>query len=252
MLARSRPASARRSAHLLATKAYVSTNRSGYRRRAPHRRLRLRRGRSRLLPASARTPGELAAMVARRARACHWNTSSAGRSSAGCGSPWTRGVRARRRTEFLVGRAADLAGPDAVIVDLCCGTGAVAAALARPRPCRVYAAEIDPAAVGARGATSRGRVYQGDLSIRCPPNWPAESTCRGQRTLRADRRDRLLPPEARVHEPPARWTAALDGLDIQRRVTDGASGWLAPGGRLLIETSERQAAGGAGGLRAPA
>lgn len=31
-----------------------------------------------------------------------------------------------------------------------------------------------------------------------------------------------------------------DGLDVQRRVTAAAHDWLAPGGHLLIETSERQ------------
>ena len=32
-----------------------------------------------------------------------------------------------------------------------------------------------------------------------------------------------------------------DGLDVQRRVAAAARQWLAPGGSLLVETSERQA-----------
>ena len=32
-----------------------------------------------------------------------------------------------------------------------------------------------------------------------------------------------------------------DGLDVLRRVTAAAPRWLAPGGYLLVETSERQA-----------
>ena len=32
-----------------------------------------------------------------------------------------------------------------------------------------------------------------------------------------------------------------DGLDVLRRVTAAAPRWLAPGGHLLVETSERQA-----------
>jgi release factor glutamine methyltransferase len=32
-----------------------------------------------------------------------------------------------------------------------------------------------------------------------------------------------------------------DGLDVLRRVAAGAPGWLAPGGHLLTEASERQA-----------
>ena len=51
-----------------------------------------------------------------------------------------------------------------------------------------------------------------------------------------------LPPEAREHEPPAALDGGPDGLDVLRRVAAGAPGWLAPGGHLLIETSERQAA----------
>ncbi|MER7185806.1 putative protein N(5)-glutamine methyltransferase, partial [Streptomyces hyaluromycini] len=32
-----------------------------------------------------------------------------------------------------------------------------------------------------------------------------------------------------------------DGLDVLRRVAAGARDWLAPGGCVLVETSERQA-----------
>src|SRR5215472_8579547 len=54
----------------------------------------------------------------------------------------------RRRTEFPVRRAAALAPPGAVIVDLCCGSGAVSAALATlAGPAELHAADIDPAAV---------------------------------------------------------------------------------------------------------
>jgi release factor glutamine methyltransferase len=41
-----------------------------------------------------------------------------------------------------------------------------------------------------------------------------------------------------------------DGLDVQRRVIAGAPDWLAPGGTLLIETSERQAPRTAAAMRA--
>ena len=46
-----------------------------------------------------------------------------------------------------------------------------------------------------------------------------------------------------------------DGLAVLRRAAGGAAGWLAPGGALLGETSERQAASrvaemSAGGLAA--
>ena len=52
----------------------------------------------------------------------------------------------------------------------------------------------------------------------------------------------LLPAEARVHEPRMALDGGADGLDVLRRVTAAAPQWLAPGGHLLFETSERQAA----------
>ncbi|MEC3250665.1 putative protein N(5)-glutamine methyltransferase, partial [Bacillus cereus] len=52
---------------------------------------------------------------------------------------------------------------------------------------------------------------------------------------------KLLPQEARLHEPKVALDGGEDGLDIQRRVAKEAFLWLAPGGHLLIETSEMQA-----------
>jgi release factor glutamine methyltransferase len=50
-----------------------------------------------------------------------------------------------------------------------------------------------------------------------------------------------MPPEARLHEPRITLDGGHDGLDVQRRVVSEAAAWLAPGGRLLVETSRRQA-----------
>jgi release factor glutamine methyltransferase len=52
---------------------------------------------------------------------------------------------------------------------------------------------------------------------------------------------RLLPPEARLHEPLRALDGGADGLDVLRRVVAQAPAWLAPGGHLLVETSEKQA-----------
>ena len=51
----------------------------------------------------------------------------------------------------------------------------------------------------------------------------------------------LLPAEARLHEPRVTLDGGPDGLRLVRRVAALAPGWLAPGGALLCETSERQA-----------
>jgi release factor glutamine methyltransferase len=150
----------------------------------------------------------------------------------------------RRRTEFLVRQAEALARPGTVIVDLCCGAGAIGAALAAVVDrAEVHAADIDPAAVQcARQNLPAGRVYQGDLYDALP------ARLRGRIAILAANvpyvpSDEIafLPPEARAHEPRAALDGGADGLDVLRRVAAGAAAWLAPGGHLLSETSERQA-----------
>jgi len=44
-----------------------------------------------------------------------------------------------------------------------------------------------------------------------------------------------------MHEPRVALDGGADGLDVLRRVASAAPHWLAPGGHLLTETSERQA-----------
>src|SRR4029453_12205503 len=72
----------------------------------------------------------------------------------------------RRRTELLVREAAAAAGPGAVTLDLCCGTGAVGAALHDALGGELYAVDIEPAAVrcARRNVDHRGgHAYEGDL-----------------------------------------------------------------------------------------
>ena len=139
-----------------------------------------------------------------------------------------------------------MARPDVMIVDLCCGAGAIGAALAAAVDRgEVHAADIDPAAVRCARRNlpaPRGHVYQGDLYE------PLPTALRGQVAVLAanvpyvpTEEIEFLPPEARAHEPRAALDGGADGLDVLRRVAAGAPGWLAPGGHLLIETSERQA-----------
>ena len=52
---------------------------------------------------------------------------------------------------------------------------------------------------------------------------------------------RLLPPEARLHEPRSALDGGPDGLGLLRRIVVAAPQWLAAGGHLLVETSELQA-----------
>lgn len=52
-----------------------------------------------------------------------------------------------------------------------------------------------------------------------------------------------MPPEARLYEPRIALDGGSDGLEVQRRIVAGAARWLAPDGRLLVETSDSQVDG---------
>jgi release factor glutamine methyltransferase len=160
----------------------------------------------------------------------------------------------RQRTALLVEQAVALGGR--VVVDLCCGAGAVGLAVAAGlEDVELVAADVDPAAVACarrNGVDARlGDLFDalpehlhGRVDLLCvnAPYVPTNAI--------AD-----MPPEARDHEPAVALDGGADGLDLHRRVAAGARDWLAPGGSLLLETSRRQAPGTlaavtAGGLAA--
>jgi release factor glutamine methyltransferase len=161
----------------------------------------------------------------------------------------------RRRTELLVREAAALLGaafteplPSAppVVVDLCCGSGAVGTAMAALVPgIEVHASDVDPAAVRCARLNVvpvGGVVHEGDLYSALPPR------LRGNIEILAVNAPYVptasissMPHEARVHEPRVSLDGGPDGLDIQRRVIAEAAAWLSPGGHLLVETSRLQA-----------
>ena len=152
----------------------------------------------------------------------------------------------RHRSELLVREAASLARPGALVVDLCCGSGALGVALASlVGDVELHAADIDPAAVRCARrnvAAVRGRVYEGDLYDALP------ATLRGRVDVLLANTPyvpsdevELLPREARDREARVALDGGADGLDVQRRVADAAPGWLAPGGYLLMEISDGQA-----------
>jgi release factor glutamine methyltransferase len=148
----------------------------------------------------------------------------------------------RRRSEFLVQRALVVTPPDAIVVDMCCGSGAIGAALAAVRPIELYAVDIDSAAVACARRNINGHVYQGDLYE------PLPATLQGRVDVLVVNAPYVptdeiafMPPEARLYEAQVALDGGLDGLDIQRRVVASALLWLTPGGTLLIETSDRQA-----------
>lgn len=114
----------------------------------------------------------------------------------------------------------------------------------------LHAADLDPAAVACARRNvepAGGRVYLGDLFGALPdglrgrvgilicnaPYVPSGAIA-------------FLPAEARDYESLVALDGGMDGLTVLRRAAAGAPSWLAPGGALLVETSDRQAAEMAG------
>ncbi|MCW2761177.1 MAG: hemK [Marmoricola sp.] len=204
-----------------------------------------------LLEAESRERGNLALMIARRVAGEPLEQVLGWAEFCGLRIKVTPGVFVpRKRTEALVKLAARFASSPRmehrpVVVDLCCGTGAIGVAVAAARPdIELHAADIDPDAVAcARLNVTMGQVHEGDLYDVLPqdlrrrvdlllvnaPYVPTDEI-------------RLMPPEARLHERHVALDGGRDGLDLHRRTAAGAREWLAPGGSLLIETSPRQAA----------
>lgn len=152
----------------------------------------------------------------------------------------------RRRSGLLVTEAARRVRAGAVVVDLCCGSGAIGAALAAEVPgLEVYATELDPAAVACARRNLNplgGTVLHGDLFT------PLPDLLRGRVDLVVANlpyvptgQIELMPREAREHEARIALDGGEDGLDLHRRAAAAAPAWLAPGGQLLIEAGRRQA-----------
>jgi release factor glutamine methyltransferase len=219
---------------------------------------------ARLLMAAARTPDELAAMVDRRVAGLPLEHIVGWAEFCGLRVIVGPGVFVpRRRSEFLVTQAVaairrssdgsdggggqDETGAEPVVLDLCCGSGAVGLAVATAvGQAELHAADIDAGATAyARRnlAAIGGQVHEGDLYEALPTG------LRGRIDLIVVNAPYVptaeigfMPPEARLHEPAVALDGGPDGVGIHRRVAAGAPQWLAPGGSLLIETSDRQSA----------
>lgn len=160
----------------------------------------------------------------------------------------------RRRSEVLVHEAVSVLRSGALVVDLCCGSGAIGAAIAdRVEGVRVLATDIDEAAVRCARENLEpyaGRVHLGDLFepvprelcgqvdavVASPPYVPSRAIA-------------TMPAEARDHERRHALDGGDDGLAVVRRIAASAPEWLTAGGHVLVETSENQTDGAADALR---
>lgn len=128
------------------------------------------------------------------------------------------------------------------LLDLGCGSGAIAAAVAARVPgLDLWAVDVDPDAVAcARLNLPPERVLLGDLYEPLPAGLRSHVTCANAPYVPTDA-IALMPPEARDHEHRVALDGGPDGLEVQRRVIGAARDHLVDGGVLLIETGRRQA-----------
>lgn len=204
---------------------------------------------ARLIRETARTDAEIEAMATRRTggepleHVLGWAGFAGLRVAVGPGV-----FVPRHRSELLVELARRRLRPGSVVVDLCCGTGALGlAVVAGVDGAELHAADADRVAVGyARRNVepAGGRVYQGDLFAALPPDLRGRvDVLLASPPYVPTAAIALMPPEARDHEPRTALDGGGDGLDLVRRIAAGAPGWLIDdGGSLLLEMGSAQAA----------
>jgi len=144
----------------------------------------------------------------------------------------------RRRTELLAREAAAVTRPHGQLLDLCCGVGAVGAAVADARPdAEIHLADIDPFAIDcARRNIPSATDYTGDLFAPLPHNLRFDVIAVNAPYVPTDQIAQM-PPEARDHELRATLDGGYDGVEVHRRIAADVARWLSPGGHVLIETA---------------
>ena len=140
----------------------------------------------------------------------------------------------RPQTEELARRAADVLLPAGSAVDLCTGSGAVAAWLRRAHPDTfVIGVDVDPAAV--RCAASNGvRALVGDLATPLRASGVVDVTTAVAPYV-PTAEHALLPSDVQRHEPVRALDGGDDGLGVVRRVGARRGALLRPGGHLFLE-----------------
>jgi release factor glutamine methyltransferase len=160
----------------------------------------------------------------------------------------------RMRTETLVAQALAVTPEGGVVLDLCCGGGAIGAAIAAAKPgVRLWASDIDPVAVAnaIENITVFGGIASvGDLDDAIPAHLRGHvDVIVANVPYVPSSHVEYLPAEARDHEPRIALDGGDDGLDVLRRIAPRALEWLRLGGWFLTECGRDQADTTCGVLR---
>jgi release factor glutamine methyltransferase len=148
----------------------------------------------------------------------------------------------RPHSEPLASRAAELLPRAGTAVDLCTGSGAVAAVLRAARQgATVLATDVDPAAVA---CASRNGVLAllGDLDEPLPPAVLGRVDVLTAIVPYVPSEElRLLPRDVLAHEPRRALDGGAGGTALLERAAVASARWLALGGTVLLEIGGDQA-----------
>jgi release factor glutamine methyltransferase len=148
----------------------------------------------------------------------------------------------RWQSVALARRAAARLPDDGKAIDLCTGSGAIAAALQAARPAaRIVATDSDSRAVACAQANGV-EAYQGDLFAAGPDSFRDETDVVVAVVPYVPSTEfHLLPRDTLRFEDASHYDGGPDGADVLRRVVAGAPDFLRPGGALLLELGGDQA-----------
>ena len=133
------------------------------------------------------------------------------------------------------------------VLDLATGSGAIALAIAAERPnARVLATDLSEVAANTARANAARLGLDGRVAVHAG-DWYAPVAGRRFDVIVSNppyiaAADPRVAPAVRRYEPPQALFAGADGLEALRAVVGGAPGHLAPGGWLLVEHGDTQAA----------
>lgn len=155
----------------------------------------------------------------------------------------------RPETEVLVEVALELLPEGGRVLDLCCGSGAVALSLAHEAAAaQVAAADVSAAALAAAkanglrcGLAERVEWHCGDLFAPLSSTAPFDLIAANPPYVRRGDLAQLA-PEVRDYEPQLALDGGEDGLAYHRRIAQEAADFMRPGGYLLLEVGDGQSA----------
>ena len=155
----------------------------------------------------------------------------------------------RPETEVIVDVALELLPEGGRVLDLCCGSGAIALSLAQEATAaEVVATDVSNAALevatvnGQRcGLAERVEWHCGDLFAPLRGIEPFDLVAANPPYVRRSDLAHLA-PEVRDYEPHLALDGGEDGLAYYRRIAQEAADFIRPGGYLLLEVGDGQSA----------